>query len=280
MPRNRVIPTVRVVHVCPPIMVHTDLSNFQTVVQELTGKTQREISTHNGNNIADLTSCHVCHHDPHRMQTIDEEDIIQGSCLKDAAHSINQCSSDDSLSTEEDVCNIGECVRESFLNLPKHDGCLSPDCSTNSSSSNNSTTYNEVTSSSLINMIPDSANEEITCFDMQIPTRGMPKRVTSNRTPQEECSDGISSPSKRAKLSINDTNCHNPESHFNYVCGSMEQILSHHGEESALISGFITPPLFSLNDEQLIAEFGDHDILQDLYDMEIFPVSGTCTLPG
>ncbi|MCO5569049.1 hypothetical protein L7F22_022755 [Adiantum nelumboides] len=279
MPRHRVIPTVRIVHVCPPIMVHTDLSNFQTVVQELTGKRQREISTQNGNNIA--VSCHVCHHaDPQRMQTIDEEDIIQGSCVKDAAHSINQCSNDDSLSAEEDVCDIGESVRESFLNLPKHDGCLSPDWSTNSSSSNNSITYNEVTSSSLINIISDCANEEIGCFDMQTPMRGMPKRVTSNGTSQHECGDEISLPSKRAKLS-NDTNCHNPESHLNYVCGSMEQILCHHGEESALISGFITPPLFSLNDdEQLIAEFDDHDILQDLYDMEIFPLSGTCMLPG
>lgn len=30
-------PTVRMVHVCPPIVVHTDLSSFRTMVQELTG---------------------------------------------------------------------------------------------------------------------------------------------------------------------------------------------------------------------------------------------------
>lgn len=38
MQRVRVIPTVKVVHVCPPIMVQTDSTSFRCVVQELTGK--------------------------------------------------------------------------------------------------------------------------------------------------------------------------------------------------------------------------------------------------
>lgn len=37
MPPIRVVPSIKIVHVCPPIVVHTDSNNFRLVVQKLTG---------------------------------------------------------------------------------------------------------------------------------------------------------------------------------------------------------------------------------------------------
>ncbi|KAI5059715.1 hypothetical protein GOP47_0026034 [Adiantum capillus-veneris] len=284
MPRRRVIPTVRVVHVCPPILVHTDLSNFQAVVQELTGKRQMASME----SVADLADCHVCnHHDQCGMRATNEPDILEGR-LKGAENSNNQfCFNDDCLSTD-DVNDVDgdSCARDGFL-IPTDDGCLSPNCSTNSTSSNNSFIYNEVTSAgrSLINnMAPNGGMSEeiIACISTPPLMRpDMSKLVTSEGeyvAHQLACSDG-SQPSKRAKPT-NENNYHDPEARFTYLCNSMEHIFSQHAEESTVISGFITPPIFSLNDEQLIAEYGDHDLLQDLYDMEIFPLSSACSLPG
>lgn len=250
------IPTVRVVHVCPPIIVQTDLSNFQAVVQELTGK-RKSSSMHNN------MCCHECHN----------SNIV---ILESTIEAINDCNKDGCMNECNNECINDEirCIKEGFIMV--NDESLSPNWSTSSSSDHSIS--QEVSSS----LIMACSNEDCTLIDHnQSNNEDNLRLIQSNTryiavTDADECaSPALSHPcgSKKAKVTKACVNQDFPfdqalVSNNQVLLSNIEQILFH--EESTL--GFISPPLsLSLDDdEQLLA---DEHFLQDLYEMEIFPFS-------
>lgn len=261
------IPTVRVVHVCPPIIVQTDISNFQTVVQELTGK-RKAYSTHNN----------MSHHKCHQSNIIVLDSSID-DCNKDPGDS-NECHSEDMINDYVGD-GINGCRKEEWLLL--NDGCLSPNWSTSSSSDNSISqeeTSNLVTVCSIEDFSVMNTNQNSTEGGSGMITHMSQSNIQYTATKEiNECASPLSNPyngnfsCRKAKAL---KSCANQDflfdqslvSNNHVLLSNIEHMLFH--EENGY--GFITPPLSTLDDDKQLLADADH-LLQDLYDMDIFPLS-------